>query len=46
VRPPKPKRTRKKIATEYCWPTVYAVVKASSDAAVKRALERFGVKEW
>lgn len=41
------KRNKKKpeAATEYYWPTVYAVIKASSDQAVKRALKRFGVEE-
>jgi hypothetical protein len=34
-----------KAATQYHWPTVYAIIRASSDQAVQRALERFGVKE-
>lgn len=38
-------RKLKKVATNYHWPTVYAIIKASSDQAVKRALKRFGVEE-
>jgi hypothetical protein len=33
-----------KVAREYNWSTVYAVVKASSDRIVQEALRKFGVK--